>query len=577
MRERERYGKRVGTVVDGRWRIDALLGWGSTAAVYRATHRNGHCAALKIIHQSLCSDASIVERFLREAGIANAIKHRAIVPVNDDGVTAEGCPYLVLELLEGETLDEMRARNGGIMTLETFAVVAEELMSAIAAVHTAGIIHRDLKPGNVFVTKDGQLKLLDFGTARIFDRAPGSKESVQGLVIGTPAFMSPEQALGSRAEVDAQSDVWSLGAMIFTVLSGEYVHAGKDQHTRLLAAASKPARSLASVAPNVDERVVTVVDRALGFAKEDRWPDVQSMRIAFRHAVVASLPTMRDLKAFADVMGEEEEAVAVGTVSTSAPALLADDAADVGAEGAPAVTAEPAALADDAADQAVVAAMENAVALSLVPSPPHSESETPAVTSTQGRPAVKSSRGIPLPALFMGVAAVAAMVFLVAFFVSGGDQSTGRSGAAAEVLDPRAPAPAETTTSGAPAASFIVISAPDDPIAAPQKKSSPPDGRLGSPAFSPSVPNASTIPTAPKTTAGADAGAAPSLVTPPAATREIATPYDTPEISPSPAPVSTDADAGGGGGGSVSQDPQPKGGAGAGVTGPASGASDTPN
>jgi eukaryotic-like serine/threonine-protein kinase len=323
MREREKYEKRVGSVVDGRWRIDSLLGWGSTSAVYEATHRNGHRAALKILHLSLCSDPVMTERFLREAGIANAIKHRATVPIRDDGMTEEGCAYLVLELLEGETLDARRERRGGRIALEDFAQIFEELMSAISAVHAAGVVHRDLKPQNVFVTKGGELKLLDFGTARIFDRAAGSKLSMQGLVIGTPAFMSPEQAKGARAEVDALSDVWSLGAMIFTLLSGEYVHVGRDAQARLLAAASKHARPLSSVAPSVDDRVAAVVDRALAYEKSERWPDVQAMRIAFRVAVVAAMPTLRDLEVFADVLdGEDlEDETTPGTLSMSSPSL----------------------------------------------------------------------------------------------------------------------------------------------------------------------------------------------------------------------------------------------------------------
>src|SRR4051794_34220128 len=170
MRERERYEKRVGTVVDGRWRVDSLLGWGSTSAVYGATHRNGHRAALKILHQTLCGDREVMERFLREAGIANAIKHRSIVPIRDDGTTEEGCAYLILELLEGDTLDALRDKKTGRIELETLAPIADELMSAISAVHAAGIIHRDLKPQNVFITRSNELKLLDFGTARIFDR-----------------------------------------------------------------------------------------------------------------------------------------------------------------------------------------------------------------------------------------------------------------------------------------------------------------------------------------------------------------------------------------------------------------------
>lgn len=441
MRDRDRYEKRVGSVVDGRWRIDSLLGWGSTSAVYAATHRNGHRAALKILHQSLCSDASIAERFLREAGIANAIKHRAIVPIGDDGMTEDGCAYLVLELLEGETLDEIRERSDGRMALEDFAPIVEELMSAIGAVHAVGVVHRDLKPGNVFVTKDGRLKLLDFGTARIFDRAAGSPLSMQGLVIGTPSFMSPEQARGARGEVDAQSDVWSLGAMIFTVLSGEYVHVGRDAHAQLLAAASKEARSLSSAAPWVDERVAAVVDRALSFSKDERWSDVQAMRVAFRSAVLTSMPTLRDVQAYADAMDAMDAESAASSASLSDPTLVMS--------------------------RAELAEVHQSDAAPIAAVPAHSENEAPAVSSTQGVRRV--SRGIPVPALLAGFGAMAAAAFVVVFFVAGVDASSG-SRVGASITPGEGAFGARETTLVSPAPSFMVITAPDDPNAPSAKR-----------------------------------------------------------------------------------------------------------
>jgi serine/threonine-protein kinase len=483
MRQRQRYEQRVGTTVDARWRIDALLGCGSTSAVYAATHRNGHRAALKIIHQSLCADAALTQRFLREAGIANAIKHRAIVPIGDDGITEDGCAYLVLELLEGETLEEIRARSANRIPLQELAPIADELMSAISAVHTAGIVHRDLKPGNVFITKGptsaggatassrGRLKLLDFGTARIFDREMDSTLSAAGLVMGTPAYMSPEQARGARAEVDAQSDVWSLGAMIFTLLTGEHVHVGKDSHQQLLMAAMRPARFVSDADRTIDHRVAAAIDRALAYAKKDRWSDVHSLRVAFRDAVVASTPAMRDLKAFVDDSGTPPEGVrgvlsddtvrdvtAIDGDDESLPKMesFSSDRTLVMANPAlPGVHSDPVRTQGSAGPTAA-SASEGA---SLV-TPYATVVPVDAVSATQG--ARRTSRGIPIPALLVGTAAMAAAIALVVFFMTSGDDARSHVTAAAPALPTLDTAAAPAIA--APVPSLIEITAPDVPV-----------------------------------------------------------------------------------------------------------------
>jgi serine/threonine protein kinase len=286
-----RHAKRVGSIVGGKWVLQRLLGSGSTSAVYEATPTmpttmddNDERVAIKILHPHLCRDEIVVKRYLREAYVSNTIRHRSLVRVREDGV-CENSVYLVLDLLEGETLEDRRLREGGRLALDTIAPLCLEVMSAVSAVHSVGVVHRDLKPQNVLLTTAGELKLLDFGTARVFDVEGETPVSIEGLVIGTPSFMSPEQARGERARIDAQSDIWSLGATLFTILSGEYVHVGRGAHQRLLAAASRPPRSLHSVAPWLDLRVVAVVDRALSFKKEDRYADIASMKIALLKAL----------------------------------------------------------------------------------------------------------------------------------------------------------------------------------------------------------------------------------------------------------------------------------------------------
>jgi serine/threonine-protein kinase len=276
--------RRVGTIIGGKWRVDALLGSGSMAAVYGVTHRNGARAALKILHPTLCTDPAVCERFLGEGYLANSIKHPGIVRVLDDGVTDDGCVFLTMDLLEGDTLEGLRQKRGNRIPVVEALDLGDKLMDILAAVHSAGIIHRDLKPQNVFVCDDGALKLLDFGVARVFDRTSQSKLSMFGLVLGTPSFMSPEQALGSRDKVDHRSDIWSLGATLFTGLTGETVHLGANVQAKLLAAATVKARSIAMVMPDLPPAISAVIDMALRFKKEERWQSIDPMRRALREA-----------------------------------------------------------------------------------------------------------------------------------------------------------------------------------------------------------------------------------------------------------------------------------------------------
>jgi serine/threonine-protein kinase len=276
--------RRIGTVIAGKWRVDALLGSGSMAAVYAVTHRNGARAALKILHPTLCTDAGVCERFLGEGYLTNSVKHPGIVRVLDDGITDDECVFLVMDLLDGKTLEAYRQDKGGQLPLVEVLDFGDKLMDVLHAVHDAGIIHRDLKPQNVFVCNDGSLKLLDFGVARVLDSAAQSKLSLFGLVLGTPSFMSPEQALGARDAVDHRSDIWSLGATLFTVLTGQTVHLGPHVQARLLAAATVKARSIGMAKGGLPLPIVSAIDTALRFRKEDRWQSVDAFRRALRAA-----------------------------------------------------------------------------------------------------------------------------------------------------------------------------------------------------------------------------------------------------------------------------------------------------
>jgi eukaryotic-like serine/threonine-protein kinase len=273
---------RVGTVVNGKWTIDARIGSGGMATVYAATHRNGHRAALKMLHTNLSRDESTRARFLREGYVANAVGHPGVARVDDDGITEDGAAFLVLELLEGETVEARRTRLGGAMPVEDVLEIADRALDVLAAAHEKGIVHRDVKPDNVFVTWNQEVKLLDFGLARM--KHLQAEITKTGVTIGTPEFMAPEQAQGRRDEVDALSDVWALGATLFTSITGRYVHDAVNLHEQLMASATKRPRSVRELAPHVPPSVAIVIDRALELDKKDRWESAREMQRALRAA-----------------------------------------------------------------------------------------------------------------------------------------------------------------------------------------------------------------------------------------------------------------------------------------------------
>jgi serine/threonine-protein kinase len=275
---------RVGTVLHQKWRLDVLLGVGGMAAVYAATHRNGSRVAVKILHPELSLNPQVKTRFLREGYVANKVEHEGAVKVTDDDTAEDGSAFLVMELLDGETLEDRRMRSGGQLSEDDVLSVADQLLDVLAAAHAKGVIHRDLKPENVFVTRDGRVKVLDFGIARLRELSTASTATKSGATMGTPYYMAPEQARGLWDQVDGRTDLWAVGATMYHLLSGQFVHDGRTTNEVLLAAMTKPAPPLASIAPNISPSVTHVVDRALAFDCEARWRDAQRMQEAVRHA-----------------------------------------------------------------------------------------------------------------------------------------------------------------------------------------------------------------------------------------------------------------------------------------------------
>src|SRR5271167_4323549 len=216
---------RLGSVLRGKYRLDRVIGVGGMAVVYKAVHRNQAEFAVKMLHPELSLNDNIRSRFLREGYAANSVKHSGVVLVVDDDVAEDGAAFLVMELLNGLTADEAWTALGGRLPLDASCAVAIELLDVLAAAHEKGILHRDVKPANVFLTRDGTLKVLDFGIARVRDSMAGNSQATgTGMLLGTPAFMAPEQVTGKPSDIDARADLWAVGATIFNLVSGQLVH-----------------------------------------------------------------------------------------------------------------------------------------------------------------------------------------------------------------------------------------------------------------------------------------------------------------------------------------------------------------
>ena len=278
---------RVGSTV-GKYRLDAVLGVGGTAAVYAGTHRNGNRVAIKILHSQFAAREEIRSRFLREGYVANKVDHPGVVRVLDDD-TSNDLTYLVMDLLVGETLEARATRAGGVLPAADVVHHGVALLEVLERAHAVGIVHRDMKPENVFLTTRQELKVLDFGIARLRDANVSAMKTQSGTMLGTPAYLSPEQALGRVDDIDARTDVWAVGATLFTLLTGRHVHQGRSAQESLVFAATEPAPPLKQHAPHLPDPLARVIDRALRFRRDERWQSAAEMKSALVATGLASL------------------------------------------------------------------------------------------------------------------------------------------------------------------------------------------------------------------------------------------------------------------------------------------------
>ena len=270
---------RVGSVIKNKWTVESLLGVGGMAAVYAAAHRNGQRAALKILHTDFAREKTICERFLREAYVSNKVNHGATVQVLDDDMTESGEPFLIMELLEGETVRDAWKKSGRTMAAGRVLQICEKVVDCLASCHAIKVIHRDLKPANIFILKENdEIRVLDFGVAQMRDAT--SERTATGTALGTPAYMSPEQAMGLVDQLDGRADLFSVGAMMHALITGHRINNGRTEQEALVMAATKPVPSVARLAPHLPIELIKVIDKSLAWDRRNRYQDAREMQKA---------------------------------------------------------------------------------------------------------------------------------------------------------------------------------------------------------------------------------------------------------------------------------------------------------
>ncbi|MEM9072110.1 MAG: protein kinase [Myxococcota bacterium] len=291
----------IGTVLGGKYRIERALGEGGMGAVYAGVQEPlQRRVAIKVLHPALAKDATLVARFRREAEVAAGLGHSNIVQVTDFGVH-EGRAFLVMDLLQGEPLADAMER--GPFEESRLKFIVSQVLSALEAAHAKDIVHRDLKPDNIYLTNMSGVadivKLLDFGIARLVDGGD-AKMTTTGQILGTPAYMSPEQARGKP--VDARTDLYSLGVVMYEALSGHMPINGSNYHELMFAIVGEKPTPLAEHCPHLSPSLVELVERAMAKDRDARFQSAAEMRAAIealgplevsRPAAVASVPPTR--------------------------------------------------------------------------------------------------------------------------------------------------------------------------------------------------------------------------------------------------------------------------------------------
>ncbi|MFP2897659.1 serine/threonine protein kinase, partial [Corallococcus sp. 4LFB] len=318
----------LGQVLDGRYKIESVLGQGGMGMVFRATQTSvQRPVAVKTLNPSLAAAPQFFERFRREAEIASRLRHPNVITIFDFGRAADGTCYYVMELLKGESLKELVKREGP-MTLRRAVNLLEQATLGLAHAHEEGCVHRDLKPHNIMVQAlDGKdfVKVLDFGLVKALEQDEEEQLTSTGQVLGTPQYMPPEQAGGES--VDQRSDLYSMAGVLYFCLTGSSPYGANTVRKALTASLTQPVppvnskRQGAPVPPELD----AFFTKALAPEKEDRYQNAQEFIDALLDAVEGLSADELDAHPTGGTAGTER-----GTGSRSRPGAGVEAAARVG-------------------------------------------------------------------------------------------------------------------------------------------------------------------------------------------------------------------------------------------------------
>ncbi len=288
-----------GMVLRGKYEITGKLGAGGMAAVYRARHLAfGEVRAIKVVNSRLADDEDFLKRFRNEAVVARRLQHPNAVRVDDLDMTEDGRPFIVMEYVDGLNLRELIRREGGL-SLRRSVRIARQVASALGAAHELGIVHRDIKPDNILMAGTGAeetAKVLDFGIAKMKESALGDSGAIAtrtGMVVGTPQYISPEQAMGRRGrELDGRADLYSLGVVLFEMVTGRLPFESDTAMGIILHHLQTPPPAAKDVRPDlgIPDALSSVLMRALEKDREQRFPSASAMADALDEVLALPLP-----------------------------------------------------------------------------------------------------------------------------------------------------------------------------------------------------------------------------------------------------------------------------------------------